>query len=422
MKINEKLSILVMLEKSKLTSDGKAPVFIRLTVEGKRAEMSLGQKVLLNNWNIEAGQVKGNSQEARLVNNAIDMAKIKLRQHYDHLSLSNDFVSAAMVKQAYQGKQEKVKGLLEVIDFTVDKMDKKVQNGKRAKSSLTKWKTTKDKAIAFIKYAYKTEDLPLNKLTVSFAEDFIDYLMLEQHIESNTANKYLKTIRGVVTNAVSRGWITHNPLCAYQCTYIEPERDILDDGEILTLYHKKMPVERLEDVKNAYLFMCFTGFAYKDASLLTPENIVNHFDGQDWIVKNREKVTKAICRENVPLLPIAKEIIAKYADNPYCRKHNVLLPVNSNQKYNAYLKEIADICGIKKNLTTHTARHTFATTVTLANGVPLETVSALLGHRSIKTTQIYAKIVAQKISVDMNDLKERLIVKMPSIMLKTHAA
>ena len=422
MKINEKLSILVMLEKSKLTSDGKAPIFIRLTVEGKRAELSLGQKVALANWNMEAGQVKGSSQEARIINNNIDMAKIKLRQHYDLLSMNNDFVSAAMVKQAYQGKTEKCKGLLEVVGFAIEKIEKKVEHGNRAKATLTKWNTTKDKAKAFIKHAYKSDDLPLNKLTLSFAEDFIDFLMLEHHIESNTAMKYLKTVRGVVTNAVARGWTTHNPLCAYQCTYIEPEKDILDENEILTMYHKKMPVERLEDVKNAYLFMCFTGFAYTDASKLTPDNIINHFDGEDWIVKNREKITKAICRENVPLLPIAKEIIAKYADNAYCKKHNVLLPINSNQKYNAYLKEVADICGIKKDLTTHTARHTFATTVTLANGVPLETVSALLGHKSIKTTQIYAKIVAQKVSADMNSLKERLIVKMPTIMLKTHAA
>ncbi|MBS1526293.1 MAG: site-specific integrase [Bacteroidetes bacterium] len=418
MKVNEDLSLLVLLEKSRMTKDGKATIIIRLTVEGKRAEISLGQKVRIENWNQESGTVKGSSQEARLINNAIETARVTIRKKYDALCLDNEFVSATMVKAAYQNKQERTKGLMEAIDLAIQRIAEKVEKKKRAKATLTKWNTTRDKAASFLQHAFRSTDIPLNKITLSFAEDFVDFLMLQQGIESNTANKYLKTIRGVITNVVARGWVANNPLCAYQCSYIEPERDILDENEILILHNKQMPVERLEHVKNAYLFMCFTGFAYKDTSKLTRDNVVTHFDGEQWIVKNRQKVTKAVCRENVPLLPIAKEIIAKYENDPYCIEHNVLLPINSNQKYNAYLKEIADLCGIKKELTTHTARHTFATTVTLANGVPLETVSALLGHKSIKTTQIYAKIVAQKVSADMGMLKERLIVKMPSIMLQ----
>lgn len=317
-----------------------------------------------------------------------------------------------MLKEAYKGKtaqQEKCKGLIEVIDLAVAKIKVKVEKKLRAASTLTNWNTTREKAAMYVKHAFTQDDLPLNKLTPSFAEEFVDYLMLEQSIGSNTANKYLKTIRGVVTKAVDSDWVANNPLNTYQCSYIEPEKDILDESEILTLFHKKMPVERLEHVKNAYLFICFTGFAYKDASLLPKKNIIRHFDGNEWVVKNRDKVTTTICSENVPLLPIAKEIIDRYANDPYCIQNNVLLPISSNQKYNAYLKEIADICGIKKDLTTHTARHTFATTITLANGVPLETVSALLGHKSIKTTQIYAKIMAQKVSADMDQLKYKLL-------------
>jgi site-specific recombinase XerD len=421
MKVNEELSLLVLLEKSKMTKDGKAPIIIRLTVEGKRAELSLGTKINQSAWNQEGHCVDGSSAEARLANQTIDKAKVALWKHYDLLKLDNHYVSPQMVKDAYRGKRERVKGLVEVINFAIERIEEKVKKGRRSPATLTKWNTTKDKAVSFLKHAYKSEDLPLDKLTVSFAEDFVDYLMLEQNIETNTANKYLKTIRGVVGNAVDRGWAKNNPLKTYQCSYIQPERDILDQSELLTLIHKRMPVKRLEDVKSAYLFMCFTGYAYKDASKLTRENIVTHFDDQEWVVKNREKVTSTICRENVPLLPIAKEIIAKYVHDPYCIEHNVLLPINSNQKYNAYLKEIATICGINKELTTHTARHTFATTVTLANGVPLETVSALLGHRSIKTTQIYAKIVARKVSEDMNDLRERLTLVMPVVMLQQPA-
>jgi site-specific recombinase XerD len=415
MKINERVSLLVMLEKSRLTTDGKAPIFIRLTVDGKRAEMSLGQKVHQKNWNQETGYVRGASIEARLINNAIDAATLKVRQLYDQLCINEDYVSANMVKQGYQGKREREKTLMEVIDFVIDRVKLKVAGDKRSPATLTKWNTAKDKVVSFLQSEYKAKDIPLSKVKMSFAEDFVDYLTLKEHIGNNTTMCYLKKVRSVLKTAVEREWLNRNTLSSYQCSYIEPEKDILDEKELFSLYEKKMAVERLEDVKNAYLFMCFTGFAYKDASKLTREHIVDFFDGEEWIVKNRQKVTKAICRESVPLLPIAKEIIEKYKDHPYCLQNNVLLPISSNQKYNAYLKEVADICGINKNLTTHTARHTFATTVTLANGVPIETVSAMLGHKSIKTTQIYAKIVAQKISTDMSDLKKKLMIKMPNL-------
>ena len=417
MKINERVTLLVILEKSRLTADGKAPIFIRLTIEGRSAEMSLGQKVCLGNWHQESGYVKGVSIEARLINNAIDTAKARIRQLYEQLCLADDYVSADRVKKAFQCKQEKEKTLMEVIEFVMDKVRQKVDGKKRSPATLTKWNTAKDKVISFLQAEYQAKDLPLSKVKMSFTEDFLDYLMLKEHIGNNTSMCYFKKVRSILKTAVEREWLDQNKLSFYQCSYIEPEKDVLTEKELLTLYQKKMPVERLEDVKNAYLFMCFTGFAYKDASNLTPDHIVIFFDGEEWIVKNRQKVTKTICRESVPLLPIAKEIIEKYKDHPYCKAKNLLLPIHSNQKYNAYLKEVADICGINKNLTTHTARHTFATTVTLANGVPIETVSAMLGHKSIKTTQIYAKIVAEKISIDMSILKKKLKIKMPKSVL-----
>jgi site-specific recombinase XerD len=154
----------------------------------------------------------------------------------------------------------------------------------------------------------------------------------------------------------------------------------------------------LQEVRDVYVAMCFTGYAYKDAAMLSPENIQIMIDGQRWFIKNRIKTE---CKENVPIFPIVESIIEKYKNHPLCVRNNKVFPVHSNQRFNSYLKEVADVCGINKNLTTHTARHTFATTVTLSNGVPIETVSALLGHNSIRTTQIYAKIVAQKVSDDM---------------------
>lgn len=420
MKVNEKLSILLILEKSKTSQDGKVPITVRITIDGKRAELSLGLKIAPKDWNQEAGRAIGNAADARQINATIDRVKVALKNHYDILLAQHDYVSAAMVKTAFQGKKPvESKNLLEVLDFMIAKLEKKVGKGKRAKGTLSRWKTTKTKVSDFLSTEYKRKDIPLDQIVYAFAEDFADYLMLEQGLENNTAMKYLKNVKQTLKAATERNWLLKNPLAGYKCSYFNPERDILDELEIMQLYNKKLPIARLAEVRDAYVFMCFTGYAYKDASLLQPGHVTKHFDGEDWIIKNREKTW---CRENVPLLPIAKEILERYKNHPYCIANNVLLPIKSNQKMNSYLKELAELCGIEKNLTTHTARHTFATTVTLANGVPIETVSALLGHKNIRTTQIYAKIVAKKISQDMQDLKEKLHLKMPVSMLEKKAA
>lgn len=269
------------------------------------------------------------------------------------------------------------------------------------------------------KAAFKLPDMPLEKIEYSFAEDFFDFLTLTQGVQDNTAMKYLKNTKQILKLATQRKWLPVNPLQDYVCSYVNPERDILSIDELSALYYKEIKIPRLAEARDAYVFMALTGYAYKDAFLLEPDNIAKFFDGEDWIIKNREKTW---CRENVPLLPLAKEILQKYKNHPYCIANNRLLPTHSNQRFNAYLKEIADICSIAKNLTTHTARHTFATTVILANGVPLETVSAMLGHKSIRTTQIYAKIVARKVSNDMQALKGKFELVLPKSLLSEKPA
>lgn len=307
---------------------------------------------------------------------------------------------------------------MQVIDYHNEKFKEKVEKEKRSEGTLKKWYTTKEKVVTFLKTVFKLPDIPTERIEYAFAEDFFDHMTLTEGIQDNTAMKYLKNVKQVLKLAVQRKWLSTNPLEDYVCTYVNPERDILSIEELSILYHKEFKIPRLQETKDAYLFMALTGYAYKDALMLSPDNISKFFDGEDWIVKNREKPW---CRENVPLLPIAKEILAKYKNHPYCVANNVLLPINSNQRFNGYLKEVADLCGINKNLTTHTARHMFATTVTLANGVPLETVSAMLGHKSVRTTQIYAKIVASKVSGDMKTLKSIFNLSLP-VSLTSHAA
>ncbi|AOM80993.1 site-specific integrase [Pedobacter steynii] len=421
MKVNEKLSILLILEKSKASKDGLTPITVRLTVDSKRAELSLGQKINPKLWNQEAGIANGNSAIAQQINATILRVKSRLKQHYDQLCTQNDYVSSAMVKQAFLGKQTPTekKSLIQTIDFVIEKLAKKVDKKARSIGTLKRWGVTKRKIQAFLKFEYKIQDMTLDTVAYAFAEDFTDFLMLEQDLQSNTAMKYVKNAKHVFKTAVERNWLLRNPIEGYKCTYLNPDRDILNEDEIMLLYNKSLTIPRLAEVRDVYLFMCFTGYAFKDTHNLSPEHIVKFFDGEDWIIKNREKTW---CRENVPLLPIAKEMIVRYKNHPVCLADNTLFPIKSNQKFNAYLKEIMEICGIEKELTSHTARHTFATTVTLANGVPLETVSALLGHKSIRTTQIYAKIVAKKISQDMLLLKERLHISMPASLMQGRAA
>jgi site-specific recombinase XerD len=238
-----------------------------------------------------------------------------------------------------------------------------------------------------------------------FISEFEHFLLTVQCIQTNTAHKYIKNVKAIMNLAVGLDWIPSNPFNLFKCSYTAPEREILNHEELYTLQHKKIDNERLSEVRDVFVFCCYTGFAYTDVYQFERDAVMRGLDNELWLSTNRQKTGT---KESVPLLPVAIEIIEKYQDHPHCVKYNKLLPVNSNQKYNAYLSEIATICNIKKHLTSHIARHTFATTVTLANGVPIETVSSMLGHTSIRTTQIYAKVVEKKVSEDMQLLRAKL--------------
>ena len=211
----------------------------------------------------------------------------------------------------------------------------------------------------------------------------------------------MKNFKKIIRVALANEWIIKDPFSKIKLTFKKVEKFFLTEEELKTIIDKKFHIERLQHVKDIFIFGCFTGLAYVDIKKLTPENLVVGPDGKKWINTMR---TKTGSKSNIPLLPITEGIIEKYHDDPYCVIHNVLLPVLSNQKLNSYLKEIADICGINKTLTTHIARHTFATTVTLNNDIPIETVSKMLGHSSIKMTQTYARLLDKKVGQDMEKL------------------
>jgi site-specific recombinase XerD len=309
------------------------------------------------------------------------------------------------LKNLYLGIDENQKHVQEVMNFYYDRFSEKVSSGQKSKSSLKCVYTNREKVKLFLKHQFKRTDMLLREIKPSFAEDFEHFLMTHEKGCSNTAMKYIRIFKRILKFVVDQGWLSTHPPASFKCTYKEPPRERLTMEEVAAIYTKEIEMDRLAEVRDVFIFSCYTGFAYQDVFSLTPDDIITGINGEKWIVKNRAKTSTP---ERVPLLPIALDILDKYKNHPWCINKNCLLPVNSNQCYNGYLKEIAIVCGVKKHLTTHMARHTFATTITLEHDVPIETVSQLLGHKSIKTTQIYAKVSQKKVSQNMKALKEKL--------------
>jgi site-specific recombinase XerD len=256
-----------------------------------------------------------------------------------------------------------------------------------------------------MEWKYGVSDMNVKKLNYEFVSDYEFWLKTARNCNHNTTMKYIANFRKIVNRCIKNGWLEKDPFFGFKMTKKEVIPEFLTEHQLQTISTKKFETERLTQVRDIFLFCCFTGLAFADVKKLKSSEISIGIDCSKWIFTNRQK-TETLSR--IPLLPIALEILEQYKDHPACLNTGKALPVLSNQKYNKYLKEIAGICAISKKLTTHTARHTFATTVTLSNGVPIESVSKMLGHKNLKTTEHYAKVLDRKISNDMNQLKDKI--------------
>jgi len=401
---SQNLFILFRLYRNR-SKNGKPAIYLRFTIKQKRIELATNLYVDPKLWDAEGQFVKGKTEEAQTINRRLALIKGDLHKKYLQLEALGKPITAEILKNLYLGVDENRKSLQEAMDIYYDRFAEKVASGQKSKHSLKCVHTTREKLKLFTKNQYKVTDMQLKEIKPAFAGDFEHWLVTHEKGCNNTAMKYIRILKRVLKFSVDQGWLESNPLGRFKCTYEEPSRERLTMEEIMSLYHKEFAVERLTEVRDVFLFSCYTGFAYQDVHNLTPDNVITGIDGEKWIATDRRKTGTP---EPVPLLPIALEIVEKYKDHLWCRSKNRLLPVNTNQCYNGYLKEIAQLCGIKKYLTTHMARHTFATTVLLEQDVPIETVSQLLGHRSIRTTQIYAKVSQKKVSQNMKALKEKL--------------
>ncbi|MBO9200238.1 MULTISPECIES: site-specific integrase [Niastella] len=401
---NQNLFILFRLFKGR-GKNGKSAIYLRFTINQKRVELSTNLYVDPKAWDSEGQLVKGKTEEVQTINRRLTLIKADLHKKYLQLEALGKPITAEILKNLYLGIDENQKHVQDVMNFYYDRFAEKVGSGQKSKSSLNCVHTTREKVKQFLKHQFKRTDMLLREIKPSFAGDFEHFLMTHEKGCSNTAMKYIRIFKRILKFAVDQGWLAVHPLASFKCTYKEPPRERLTMEEVTAIYAKEIEMDRLGEVRDVFIFSCYTGFAYQDVFSLTPDDIITGIDGEKWIVKNRAKTSTP---ERVPLLPIALDILDKYKNHPWCINKNRLLPVNSNQCYNGYLKEIAIICGIKKHLTTHMARHTFATTITLEHDVPIETVSQLLGHKSIKTTQIYAKVSQKKVSQNMKALREKL--------------
>ena len=400
------ISVLFYARKSKKTSKGLSPIYMRLTINGQRLDQSIQRYVDGGLWSAAAGRVKGNTEQARQVNAYLDTLTGKVLKLEREMVLDGITINFESFREKWLGLMEAPRMLMEIFQQHNGQMEALIRAGKDfSPGTLDRYNTCRDHVRAFIRWKYRMEDIDIKRLNFEFATDLEFWFKTQRNCSHNTTLKYISNLKKIVNACIRKGWLTKDPFAGFKMTKVEIDREALTETELDKIRAKVFPIDRLNIVRDIFLFSCYTGLAYADVKKLRRTEIAPGVDGNFWIFTNRQKTDTS---SRIPLLPPAQVIVEKYKDFPGCYDSGHVLPVLSNQKMNAYLKEIADCCGISKNLTFHIARHTFATTITLSNGVPIESVSKMLGHRNLKTTQHYAKVLDRKISDDMSQLKIKL--------------
>ena len=377
---------------------GKSPLMIRIFLNGEMLNVgSSGIYIDKKLWNNSTNRVKGRGSESLNLNAQLDNISNSLQMIFKKHEFDED-LTLDKIKSIFLGKNKVKTTFVEFYDKYLEDIKAQVGAGKSI-ALYYKYSAARNHFVNFLHVKYGRRDLMPSELTHLILHDFEIYLKTVVSLRSNSATKTLKFFKTVVIFAQKCGVMTHDPFLNHHF-HMEPvDRGFLTDEEIQRIMQKDFEIPRLEMVRDVFIFSCFCGLAYIDVAHLTQENIIT-LDNRPWIIINRQKTN---VQSNIPLLEIPRMILDKYKGKI---KENRLLPVLSNQKINAYLKEIADLCGIKKRLSYHVARHTFATML-LSKGVPIESVSKMLGHTNIKTTQIYARITNKKIEQDMMQVADK---------------
>jgi len=394
--------ILFYLKKNNLKPDGKAPVMGRITVNGEAAQFSCKLNIKPSLWDTNANRAAGKSLEAQKINQKLDNIRTQIGKQYQNICDKDNFVTAEKVKNAYLGFGDEYHTLLSVADEFNESFGKRVGKD-RSENSLEILLINRKRIEMFLKEKYRVSDIPLREIEPQFIQDYYNYLLDERKMAGSTIGLAVNKLKQIMLIAQRKGFIQTNPFTGFKFTAKTQERGYLSEDELQRFMSVELCRERQRQVRDIFVFQTFTGLAYADVKKLTFDDIQTSFDGELWLIGKRKKTNTPF---SVKLLPVAKQLIEQYR---LTAKDKYVFPVPSDlDSMNCILRRIAKQCGITKHISSHLGRHSFATTVCLSQGVPIETVSRMLGHTNIKTTQIYAKITNDKISRDMAELTNRL--------------
>lgn len=396
------ISVRFFARKDRATEDGLIPVSMRIGLNRERIAIPTKIHVKESEWSAEQGRIAMVSRQARLKNEQLEAFKIKAFECQRELMNEGKPITLENIKAKWSGVSTEKKIMLMDVFANHNAQMKVLINKEFAPLTMERYETSFRHTQSFMRWKYKVDDVDVKELKYEFIADYEFWLKSVRNCDHNTSMKYLSNFKKIVHICIKNGWLNRDPFVGFKLAKREIERPFLVEDELNRIIDKDFSMARTRQVRDIFIFCCYTGLAYADVEKLTREEVTVGIDGEKWIWTSRQKTDSTT---RVPLLPPALEILERYKDDPQCVVKGRLLPVLSNQKMNTYLKEIADACDITKKMTFHTARHTFATTVTLTNGVPIETVSKMLGHRNLKTTQHYAKILDKKVSEDMSVLR-----------------
>lgn len=406
------MNILFFVLKTKLLKNGEAPILMRITINGQYEEARIQRSVPLRYWNAAKGCSKGKDRAALELNNFISELSVRAFEIHKNLILEQAFITPKLILQRVFGKDESLRTVLKTMKEEIATMEK-VVNIDYAPVTINRYKNVLKKLTEAIPSFYKKEDITFHELSPDFIKAFDLYLKTEAGLCRNTIVRYMKCLKKIVNMALAKEWMRKDPFYGYKMEQDETDPVFLTYNELQAIMKKEFDIPRLALVRDIFVFACWTGLAFADIFTLSPEHLEQDNNGDWWIRKGRVKLEhrrKASSISNVPLLPIPLAILKKYENSPVCVKRGTCLPVLSNQRMNSYLKEIADLCGVNKPLTTHTARHSFASVIALANNVSLPIVAKMLGHTTTRMTQHYAKVLDQTILKDMQEVEKHLLV------------
>ena len=392
------------LKKRNQNATGEIYIFLRITVDSNFVDLSTKRKCFTQAWNAKAGRAEGKTDYAKSINTYLDTLQQKVFEAKRRLIEVDEEVTPAKIKDLMLGRKVQKEKYMLMEQFKLHNEQMKALVGSDfAPATLERYETSYKHTLHFLQSKYDVPDIDVEKLDYDFISGYEFWLKTVRKCDHNSTMKYLSNFKKIVNRCVKSGKLLRDPFVGFNMSKREVERDVLTEDQLKRIAQENFTGERLALVRDIFLFCCYTGLAYADIEKLKQTEIVKGSDGGLWIIAKRQKTNVT---SRIPLLPVALEIIDRYKGHVSCRMKGMVLPVLSNQKLNSYLKAIADRCSIHFNLTFHIARHTFATTVTLSNGIPIETVSRMLGHRNLKTTQHYAKILDKKISEDMKKLRD----------------